>query len=552
MDTADSSAPGPGATHPQDGTPPQPSGSPYPPPAQPYPPPAQPYPAPGAGPAPHPQNAPGDRTSGGARPGEGSAAFFDSFRRIGVARTPDRWIGGVAAGLAHRLGVDPLIVRGAFVVLTLFGGLPLLLYGLAWALLPESTDGRIHLQEAIRGRFDAALAGAAGFAVLGVTRPGFWLDLDRWAPGWFIVVAWLGLLATVGVIALIVAGVSRPGTPSAGAHGTAPAPTLGGSPVSTPTAGPTEPVPYPAPYSEPTPGAYYPPAAQPFGGPGAPTPSGPTYGTVGYGPAPHRPVPATAPPVPAPRPRVPGPGQVLTSVILALCLFAGAGALIAYRVGVLDARPALAAAGAALALLGLGVLVSGARGRRAGALGGIAIAVAVLAVPAALVTNAHLAWDGGVLSDGGTVIGDTTWTPTTGAEAEDGLSLGAGTARIDLTAVPLGDTTGPVRVPISVGMGSTTVIVPTGVPVEVRAHVGAGQIRSVLSGEWARSASLGSGDDALAPTTDTDGTFDRVTRTELEGTNLDLALRSPEAGDLALVVTIDAGLGDVTIEEALR
>ncbi|WP_434081074.1 PspC domain-containing protein [Sanguibacter sp. Z1732] len=99
--------------------------------------------------------------TGAERPGHGGpgASFFDSLRRSGWIRTADRWIGGVAGGVARRLDVDPLLVRGAFVVLTFFGGLGLLLYGLGWALLAEESDGRIHLQEALRGRFDAGLAG---------------------------------------------------------------------------------------------------------------------------------------------------------------------------------------------------------------------------------------------------------------------------------------------------------------------------------------------------------------------------------------------------------
>ncbi|SED65501.1 PspC domain-containing protein [Ruania alba] len=124
---------------------------------------------------------------------EASAAdgFFDSLRRTGLPRTSDRWIGGVAAGIAHRLGIDPLIVRGAFLLITLFGGFGLLVYGVAWALLPEQADGRIHLQEAFRGRFDAALAGAILLTVIGLSRAGFW-----WS-------GWGGLPVSLGVIALI-------------------------------------------------------------------------------------------------------------------------------------------------------------------------------------------------------------------------------------------------------------------------------------------------------------------------------------------------------------
>jgi phage shock protein PspC (stress-responsive transcriptional regulator) len=84
-------------------------------------------------------------------PGYGRTAqplnFFDWIRSHGVHRGRDRWIGGVSSGIAERMGIDPLIVRGIFIVLTLFAGIGVLLYGLGWALLPEP-DGRIHTQQA--------------------------------------------------------------------------------------------------------------------------------------------------------------------------------------------------------------------------------------------------------------------------------------------------------------------------------------------------------------------------------------------------------------------
>ena len=48
---------------------------------------------------------------------------------------PDRIVGGVAALVARRLGVDPLWVRVAFVLLALAGGIGLLLYGGLWLAL---------------------------------------------------------------------------------------------------------------------------------------------------------------------------------------------------------------------------------------------------------------------------------------------------------------------------------------------------------------------------------------------------------------------------------
>lgn len=46
-------------------------------------------------------------------------------------------IGGVAAGIANSLNIDPVIVRLIFVLLLIFGGSGLLLYIILWIVLPE-------------------------------------------------------------------------------------------------------------------------------------------------------------------------------------------------------------------------------------------------------------------------------------------------------------------------------------------------------------------------------------------------------------------------------
>jgi phage shock protein PspC (stress-responsive transcriptional regulator)/two-component sensor histidine kinase len=56
-------------------------------------------------------------------------------------RRDDRVVGGVCAGVAGWLGVDPTIVRLAAVLLALANGLGAVLYVAAWALLPEGPTG---------------------------------------------------------------------------------------------------------------------------------------------------------------------------------------------------------------------------------------------------------------------------------------------------------------------------------------------------------------------------------------------------------------------------
>ena len=58
-----------------------------------------------------------------------------------LRRSPhDRVLGGVCAGIAHRLGVDPLLIRIAAVVLGLVSaGAAVFVYLAAWVLMPHTT-----------------------------------------------------------------------------------------------------------------------------------------------------------------------------------------------------------------------------------------------------------------------------------------------------------------------------------------------------------------------------------------------------------------------------
>lgn len=52
----------------------------------------------------------------------------------------DRMIAGVCSGIARRLGLDPTIVRIAFVVSCLLPGPQFLIYLAAWILVPEESS----------------------------------------------------------------------------------------------------------------------------------------------------------------------------------------------------------------------------------------------------------------------------------------------------------------------------------------------------------------------------------------------------------------------------
>lgn len=76
----------------------------------------------------------------------------------------DRVVAGVAAGLAARLRVDPIVVRAAVLVLTVAAGVGVVLYALAWAV-SDAPD-----PEPVRGRLaaDAVLGGAVGLVAIGI------------------------------------------------------------------------------------------------------------------------------------------------------------------------------------------------------------------------------------------------------------------------------------------------------------------------------------------------------------------------------------------------
>ena len=55
-----------------------------------------------------------------------------------LTRSDDKMIGGVCAGLAEYLDIDPTIVRIVWVLMVLFAGFGILLYVILWLIMPQS------------------------------------------------------------------------------------------------------------------------------------------------------------------------------------------------------------------------------------------------------------------------------------------------------------------------------------------------------------------------------------------------------------------------------
>jgi signal transduction histidine kinase/phage shock protein PspC (stress-responsive transcriptional regulator) len=120
----------------------------------------------------------------------------------GLARRPDEHVvAGVCAGVARWLGVDPIVVRLAAVILALANGVGVLAYLVAWVVLPEA-DERTDAHErpgraapgAQAGRRNAELALAVGCITVGV------LVLLRWTVPFFPDrLVWPAAIAAVGI-----------------------------------------------------------------------------------------------------------------------------------------------------------------------------------------------------------------------------------------------------------------------------------------------------------------------------------------------------------------
>ncbi|MET8541478.1 PspC domain-containing protein [Kitasatospora sp. NPDC004799] len=82
-----------------------------------------------------------------------------------------RVVAGVCGGLGRHLDIDPVVFRIVTVVLCLSGGLGLFLYGLAWLIVPtddaKGRGGRTELQRVLTGRVDGQSVGAVLLTVIG-------------------------------------------------------------------------------------------------------------------------------------------------------------------------------------------------------------------------------------------------------------------------------------------------------------------------------------------------------------------------------------------------
>ena len=363
-----------------------------------------------------------------SHPHTGMDKFFGALRSIGIRRrTHDKWIAGVCSGLADRLGIDPIIVRVALVILTMLGGAGVAIYLVAWALLPNDRD-EIPAQRALRDGHGGSivLLVFAGLALFGDSAFGgtWWSDRPGWGFPWGLVL--VGLL----IWWLVRRSDNRPDADQRVMNHT-----LATSTTSVPS----------------------------------PAASGPAMATG-------RPAPSTAPPsptwpVPVHNPvsykrlgrRSGGPLMALIAIGLALATYGSllwAGTQLSWT----GDHQAIAFAGS-LATMGLLMVVLGIAGWRPGFVTFLAVVLAIAAWSSAVVPNdIHL----------GGRIGDSHWAPTS-VSAGANYHLGVGSGVLDLSKLPT-EGLSEAKIPAYVGMGELKVLVPPGLTVKVVGHVGLGEI----------------------------------------------------------------------------
>lgn len=357
-------------------------------------------------------------------PQTGFDKVFAALRGIGVRRrTNDTWFRGVCSGFADRLGIDPVIVRVALVVLSLVWGVGITIYLVAWALLPNDRN-QIVAQRALRDGNAGSIVVVvlAGLSLFG----GSWWGKDSgWGFPWGLVFAggllwWLVGRSSNHHDADQRVSAGRTATPYATTSFNAGQPPTASDPMTTTTGG---------------------------------APNTSRAAPTGYRPEAPRKL----------RRRSGGGLMALLAIGLALVTYGSLSWLGSEFHWTGDHRT-IAMAGS-LAAIGLLLVVLGLAGWRAGFVAFLAVVLAITAWSSAVVpTGIHL----------GGRVGDATWKPALVATNAN-YRVGVGTGVLDLSGLPRQGLS-EAEIPAYVGLGELKVVVPEGLTVKILGHVGLGEI----------------------------------------------------------------------------
>jgi phage shock protein PspC (stress-responsive transcriptional regulator) len=365
-----------------------------------------------------------------------------------VRRRDDKVIAGVCGGIADHFAIDVTLVRVATVVLTFVGGAGLLLYGVAWVMVPEEGQRRAYADRWVHRGWQP-IAGVVLIVIAVTSVSGrFWHMHDIGFP-----------LFLIGLGAFLLwyrapVGWSRPPV----------------SPVSPPTGEP---------------------AAATAATGGDETTEGPTAptDTAAFAPDPTAPLPSARDREPDERDaarawrreqaaarrewhdevrrRRRERRSLAAPTIGVLAIGAGVtGILLANEVKV-DATRVV---GGGILLIGVALLIATRYGRATALvplgilLVGAVTAVSVITVP----------FEGGV--------GQRTYRPATTADVDAEYHLAVGELRLDLAALRPGSGT-TTHIEATVGVGHLLIHVPADVEVVVRGHTDVGQVTIAGQGD---------------------------------------------------------------------
>ncbi|WP_429520272.1 PspC domain-containing protein [Rhodococcus sp. BE178] len=394
--------------------------------------------------------------------GSFSDQLHDLWRTRPIRLPAHGHIAGVAAGIGHRYGIDPVLVRVAFVVSTIFGGAGIVLYLACWLLLSKPGD-QVSPAESLLGRGQSSQSGtktvvllvalaiaASTLGPIGVGMGGSGLISFALMLGGL----WL-LYQRRPIPPALPAGVPQtvagfPVTP----FQTAPTAAYPGQPYTgysayTPyTRLPDHYEPESEPASESESGAAPDRPTVPTDPVAAtsPEPTPPAWDPLGVAPfAWDLPEPARAPELPAELPRK--PRSRFTSVVLGLAVLAAAAATGVWAATGAEWLTPARIGGIALAVIGAGLLV-GAFLRRGYGLLVVGFPLAGFVILSSII--GPLNWDG-------SKVGQHTWTPRSMGELTAVYEGTAGDFTVDLRQL---DLTENREMRLDGTFGNYTVIVP--------------------------------------------------------------------------------------------
>ena len=492
------------------------------------------------------------------------SGIFESIRGSGWYRAKPRVLGGVCSGISAHQGWDLSLVRVLVVVTAFFMPVVVLVYGLAWLLLPEAEDGRIHVEETIEGRFDVAVLGGALMILASVSS--IFSDIGIFGImglGWFTLL--IGFLCLTGIAAVIVvllrsstqgAGQQRPSygaahyeAPRNNAPSAAPTPDTAGASVPFATASPAAdgtgtpdpgmkpeqgPAGFPA-YGVPSDFQSSPIGASPQAGP-RPAAATTSVPHPGWTPPASAPTPRrwNVPPAPTHRPRtvsgrvnlaITGLLVLITAAVFAGLYWADKGLSIPFITGETEgqtiARIITIGGGVCLLVVGLSLAIAALRDRSAGWLTALSVIGMIMAFPtAAIGTQASHPTDFLITVHPGAINTETTrdWTV-------DRVSGGnpAGTTLLDLSGAPVG-TTKTIIVDWE-AWSRLTIQVAEGQPVQIVCQSDIETLSTNMDGDgWASSLNNCAGATATSP-----------------------SWGNPSLGGITVLITDSAGLDTLTV-----